>query len=489
MELQGQGQIQQIQIEDYIEIILRRKWFIIIPFILSIIGIISTLTSIPPMYKSTTLILVEPQKVPESYVKPTITIDIGERVNTISQQVMSRTRLESIIKEFNLYPMEKKRLTPEEIVELMRNNIEIGIKEDARRKDLSSFTISYSGNNPETVRNVTSRLASLYIEENLKVREQQAEGTTEFLDGQLQGLKSGLETQEAQNKAFKEQFMGELPSQLETNLRTLDRLQLALQTTNDSLRGAEERKIIIEKQLTDIDPNAIVNTGAGGTVDPLRSRLATLQTELTQLSAIYTDKYPDIIRLKNEISDIEKELQVGKPKEKDHETKSKTQVVRGNTLYNILSNQLMDINSEIKNLKNKQKDITKDITIFQGRVERTPTRELQMSALIRDYENTRLNYQNLLNKKLDAQLSENLEKRQKGEQFKILDPANLPSKPFNSDVKKVVFIGSALGLGIGFGLVFLLEYIDGSFRKPEDVYATLGLPVLTSIPKLEIEGR
>src|SRR3990172_8278453 len=478
----------QVQLEDVIEIIFRRKWFIIIPFLLSIVGTLLALIFIPPVYKSTTLILVEPQKVPEAYVKATITVDINDRVNTITQQVMSRTRLESIIKEFDLYKDAKNKLTSDEVVDLMRGNIEVAVKGGIRNRDSSSFMIAYMGNNPETVMHVTRRLASLFIEENLKVREQQAEGTTEFLDAQLQGLKTVLEDQEGQIKVYKEKFMGELPTQLEANLRTLDRFQLELQATNAALRSAEDRKILLEKQVSEINPNLIVERGGGrvSAVDPRRARLLNLKTELSQFSNVYTDKYPDIIRLKNEITELEKELQVEKTPEKSPEAPVMVRPPGGgdNPLYTTLYNQLIEVSSESKNLKERQKEIAKNITVLEGRVERIPSREQQMAALVRDYENTKANYQNLLNKKLDAQLAENLEKRQKGEQFKVLDPANLPLKPFKPDRNKIILLGLGIGLGSGAGLVFLLEYIDASFRKDEDVYATLGLPVLVSVPRI-----
>lgn len=487
MEIQGQ---RQLQIEDYIEIIFRRKWFIIIPFAASIIGVILALLFVPRSYKSTTMILVEHQKVPESYVTPTVTIDITERLNTITQQVMSRTRLESIINEFGLYKKEKDKVTDEELVELMRENIGLDIKSESKggRDSMSAFSISYIGNDPETVMHVTNRLASLFIEENLKIREQQAEGTTEFLDTQMQSLKTTLEAHEAQIKLFKEKHMGELPSQLETNLRTLDRIQLERQITNDVLRSAEDRKIMIERQLSEIGAVPVNTQGITTGVisnNPQRMRLAALQGELTQLSSIYTDKYPDIIRLKNEISELESQIKMGKGRESESTNSGRIQFSTDNPLYATLSTQLIEVSAEVKNLKEKQKEIARNISILQGRVERIPEREQQMAALMRDYENTRVNYQSLLNKKLDAQLAESLEKRQKGEQFRILDPANLPMKPFKPDPKKIVLIGIALGIGCGAGLVFLLEYIDGSFRKPEDVYTAIGVPVLVSVPRIE----
>jgi len=470
MEIQGQ---KQLLLEDYIEIALRRKWFVIIPFIVSIIGIILALYIVPRSYKSTTMILVEHQKVPESYVNPTVTSDINDRLTTITQQVMSRTRLESIINEFGLYNREKSNISNEELVEMMRGSIEIDIKGGSRGDRTSAFSISYIGSDPETVMHVTNRLASLFIEENLKVREQQAEGTTEFLDSQMQGLKATLETQEAQIKLYKEKYMGELPSQIDATLRTLDRLQLERKIVNDELSSASDRKNMLESQLS--ESNNKEKTTDKTSDDPQIIRLAELKEELARLSISYTDKYPEIGRLKREISEIQSQIKTRKGTESEA------------TYINPLSKQLMNVNKQVVKLKEEQEKIAKQISVLQGRVERIPERELQMTALMRDYENTSNNYQSLLNKKLDAQLAENLEKRQKGEQFKILDPANLPIKPYKPNPKKIFLMGIAIGVGSGVGLVALLETIDASFRKPDDVYAVIGIPVLASIPR--ISGR
>ena len=467
MEIQGP---KQLQLEDYIEIVLRRKWFVIIPFVVSIIGIIVTLLIVPRSYKSTTMILVEHQKVPESYVNPTVTADINERLNTITQQVMSRTRLESIINEFGLYNKEKSNIANEELVGMMRGNIEIDIKGGGRGERTSAFSISYVGSNPETVMHVTNRLASLFIEENLKVREQQAEGTTEFLDSQMQGLKAALETHEMQIKLYKEKYMGELPSQTEATLRTLDRLQMERKIINDELSSAEERKNMIQSQLAETRSQEI--TTEKTIKDPQVRKILELEGELTRLSSSYTDKYPDIVRIKREISEIKAQIKTAKGAEPEENN------------INILSKQLVTVNKEIVKLKEEQENIARRVSVLQGRIERIPARELQIAALMRDYENTNKNYQSLLNKKLDAQLAENLEKRQKGEQFKILDPANLPVKPFKPDPKKIVLMGIVLGAGAGAGLVVLLEVIDASFRKPDDVYAAIGIPVLASLPRI-----
>lgn len=482
MEIQKPG-LQQI--EDYLEIFLRRKWFIIIPVALSIVGILLALIFIPKTYKSSTLILIEHQMIPEFYVTPTVDNDIASRLNTITQQVMSRTRLESIINEFGLYRNVKDKLTNEELVELMRKSITLDVR-SGRSGQGSSFAISYIGGEPETVMHVTNRLASLFIEENLKVREQQVEGTTNFLETELQNLKNSLEIQEMQMKTFKEKYMGELPSQLEANLRTLDRLQLERQMTNEALRSAEDRKIAIERQLSEIGATPVRGATTTGTAlnDPMRVRLAELQAELSQLSSMYTDKYPDIVRVKNEIDEIESKIRTGKGRETAGSGAGRVPSVSDDPRYLTLSAQLTDVNAEVKPLKEKQIELSKNITLFQGRVERIPQREQQISALMRDYENTRQNYQNLLTKRLDARLAESLEKKQKGEQFRILDPANLPVKPFKPNLMMIVFSGLAGGIGSGVGLVLLLEYIDASFRKADDVYAIIGIPVLATVPRI-----
>ncbi|MCC7202277.1 MAG: hypothetical protein IT393_06440 [Nitrospirae bacterium] len=483
MEIQKPG-LQQI--EDYLEIFLRRKWFIIIPVMVSIVGILLALILIPKIYRSSTLILIERQMIPEFYVTPTVDNDIASRLNTITQQVMSRTRLESIINEFGLYSRVKDKLTNEEIVELMRKSITLDVRSGSRGQG-SSFAISYIGSEPETVMHVTNRLASLFIEENLKVREQQVEGTTNFLENELQNLKNSLEIQEMQMKTFKEKYMGELPSQLEANLRTLDRLQMERQMTNETLRVAEDRKITIESQLSEIGA-AQVSRGAAATGtapnDPMRIRLAQLQSELSQLSSTYTEKYPDIVRVKSEIDEIESMIRTGKGRETTGSGAGRNPIVSDDPRYLTLSSQLADVNAEVKTLKEKQLELSRNITLFQARVERIPQREQQISALMRDYENTRQNYQNLLTKRLDARLAESLEKKQKGEQFRILDPASLPIKPFKPNVMMIVFAGLAGGIGGGVGLALLLEYIDASFRKPDDVYTAIGIPVLASVPRI-----
>jgi polysaccharide chain length determinant protein (PEP-CTERM system associated) len=472
-----------MSIQDYWRIAWRRKWSIIIPFFL--ISLASVVWSFlqPKIYRSTTLILVEPQKVPESYVKPTVATSVRDRLNTISQQIMSWTRLEKIIAEFQLYPEARARQAPqEEIIERMRKDIELKVK----GKD--SFTISYQGRDPQTVMRVTNELASLFIQENLKVREQQAEGTTQFLDNQLTKLKKRLEEQEKAVQNYKQRYMGELPQQLDANLRVLEQLQLQLQTNQEALKSAEERRFLLETQLAELGRQNIPITRdllagtapPGGAMAPFNT-LETLKNQLATLQAQYSDKYPDVIRLKKEIEKLEARLQ-GSPTSQG--SNPDRQITSPSPYYTNLKTQIATLALEIGSLQAEKKRLQEQIGIYRAKVENTPKREQELTVLTRDYEITRQNYQSLLNKKLEAQLAEDLERRQKGEQFRILDPANLPQKPFKPNRKKLALIGIMLGLGAGLGLAFFQEYLDHSFWEVEDLKEYTQLPVLAVVPTI-----
>ncbi|MBI5197923.1 MAG: hypothetical protein HZA19_04865, partial [Nitrospirae bacterium] len=374
-------------------------------------------------------------------------------------------RLEAIIREFGLAPQKGDRRTLEDQVDMMRGQIQV----DVRGKD--SFTITYENTNPETAMNITNRLASLFIEENLKVREQQAEGTTQFLDAQLQAVKVTLENQEATLRTFRQQYMGELPSQLDANLRTLDRLQLEFQATHEALSVAEDQQVLLQAA-EEINP-----------ANPLQERLYVMRMELSRLEIEYTDKYPEVARLRNEIAELETQVAQEKRTLESSAAVLSRSPVQGRLSPNTI--RLRTLGPEIENLRSKRTELTQQIKVLQGRVDRTPLREEQLSAIVRDYENTQNNYDSLLEKKLSAQLSENLEKRQKGEQFRILDPANLPDKPSKPVPLNILLMGLAAGLGSGIGLTLLFEQLDSSFRKAEDLHTTTGLPVLAAIPTFQ----
>jgi len=505
-------------INDYIEIILRRIWYIIIPFlaVLIITGLYAYTT--PKEYRASTLILVTPQKVPVDYVRPTVTSTIQDRLQSIGQDIMSRTRLERIIAEFKLYVEEAKSLTPEEIVELMRKNIRVEIKGQE-----GYFTISYVGKDPKVVTMVTNKLSSLFIEENLKLREQQAQGTSEFLAIELNATKTKLEEQESTVTSFKRRFMAELPDQRDTNLRMLAQLQLDHQRISDSLKAAQDRKVIIQKQLSGLEfmnfsePSSSLISSEQPlrpqSKDPYQLELEKLKKYFAEIQLKYTEKHPDFLTTKKRIAELEKRIETSKGEAEDMDVEkveekgiSSSQIARsspksskkgkgggkGDSESNIFNNfskemesQMVATDLEVKRLMEEESRVRAKIGQYQVRVENAPVRELAMAQLSRDYQNTVTNYQNLLRKSQEAQQAENLERRQKGEQFKVIDPARIPEKPFKPDIPKILLFGFLLGIGSGFGVTLFREQMDRSFRDAEDLEATLGFKVLANIPKIE----
>lgn len=423
---------------------------------------------LPKSYLSSTLILVEPQQVPTEYVRATVSGSVEDRLSTIRQQILSRSLLQRIIDEFHLYQDQIGRTPTETIIESMRQKITI---ETVKGKNVDAFTISYIGNDPATTMKVTNALASLFIEENLKIREKRVKGTTTFLGDELQQLKVKLERHEREIGTFKQRHMGALPGQMEANLHTLDRLQLQLQTISTALREAENRRLMIGQMAQD-QSKAAVPPG-GMVIDSRLTQLQMLQNRLITLRAEYTENYPDIAATKQEIEQLESRLQ-GEVSQANGSAAGKPSSLRPPSL-----------DQEVARLQAEQQSLLDQIKLYQERVEETPKREQELAGLMRDYENTKRNYDSLLSKESDAKISENLEKRQKGEQFRVIDPAYFPEKPSSLSLRILLALGVILGVGIGGGLTVIIEYLDTSIKRAEELEAQFGLPVLGVIPKAD----
>lgn len=480
-------------IHTYLDIFLKRIWYFLIPVLLAVTGTIAYLMVTPRWYRSSTLVLVSPQKIPPDYVKATVTSSVAERLQSIAQEIMSRTRLEQIIVELKLYPEKVKSQPMESVVEAMRKDIIIDVPK-GKEKEQNHFSISYIGKDPKLVAAVTGRLASLFIEENLKIREQQAAGTTEFLESELQTAKEKVDKAQAAITAYKRQYINELPENREANLRVLEQLRLQDQKILEAIKAAEDRKLLLQNQLANMpyaggaalegsSPSSIQTGGQ----PPLILQLSKLKALLEDLQARYTDNHPDIQMTKKKIAELEKIIGTGgagddKGGRKDPVTE------QYHYFQETRKTQLALIDREINRLKKEEEKTRAMIAQYQGRIDNTPMRELALSSMLREFGNLNDTYQTLLKKNTEAQQAENLERRQKGEQFRIIDPARIPEKPFKPDVFKVSLIGLVLGLGSGLGLVFVREQLDHSFRDAEDVETTLGLKVLANIPKIEQEA-
>ncbi|MBM4279003.1 MAG: hypothetical protein FJ130_14175 [Deltaproteobacteria bacterium] len=513
-------------IHDYVAIGLRRKWYIVIPLVVCALGSFGVYKYLPKIYQATTLILVQPQAIPESYVQSTITDSVANRLNTISQEILSRTRLEKVIQEFNLYADLRNKLPLEEVIETMRKAINVKVQEprrDRRDQTTNSFSISYEGEEPRTVMMVTNKLASLFIEENLKVRESRAEGTSQFLSKELMTMEDQLKKKEQDIRNFKERNMGQLPQQLDANLRTLERLQQQIKTTSESIRAAEDRSIVIQSQMELLKKREPVQTTREVRRDPVTGRetllpqrfpedplvtqLNTLKNELSNALSRYKETHPDVINLKTRIANLEPKVKaILEKQEAEREEQLRNTMARRDgvvveslpppvpdpetqRLFTQYTEQYNASALEAKRLREEEKDLKQQVAFYQRRIEDTPRREQELILLTRDYDLMKTNYQSLLDKKIQAQMSENLERKQQGEQFKILDPARIPEKPIKPDRNKILLIGTFIGLGLGFGLSWFRDSLDRSFHSVSEIEGYLELPVLATIPNLNEEKK
>jgi polysaccharide chain length determinant protein (PEP-CTERM system associated) len=460
--------------EFLLELAVRRRWLILIPFCMAIIGGIYYAIVTPRVYEAKTLILVEGQRVPENYVQSIVTAETSSRINTISQQILSRTNLEEVVQGFSLFTgSEYNNLYMEDKVAYLRENISVNVISD-RRSQTEAFEISFKGKDPEKVMQVVNGLAGSFIDENLKVRESQAIGTSSFLASELSAMRIRLEQVEENIKNYRETNMGELPEQLETNLRILESLQDELSDRKQSVREAKLLLSELTNQYAIRQPSVVV-IGEGQGIQERGATIEELYSELESLQSRYTGKHPDIIRLKKQIDEMETNQ---KPVAGSSELTSTMRIPRE------IRARVAEVQLELQLAENEIENIESQIEIYQKRIENTPKKEQELLGLRRDYQNIRASYESLLNRKLEAEIAVNMERKQKGEQFRIVDHARLPERPIEPNLKKIFLLVLAAGLGLGGGLAFLMESMNSSLRNPDDIENSYGLPVLVEVPKI-----
>jgi len=454
-----------------LDIVKRRRWVILVPLSIALVTGIFLAITLPRVYEAKTLILVESQRVPQNYVQSIVTEDTAQRINTISQQILSRTNLEKVIKDFNLFPgSENTRFFMEDMVENLRKRISVSVITDQRRQT-EAFSISYKDKEPELVMRVANALAAYFIDANLKVRESQAIGTSVFLEAELEAMRGKLEQFEENIKNYRKTNMGELPEQLETNLRILERLQADLGNRQQNLREAKIRSAELNNQAANRELS-VVAIGPGQRPGEGPASLEQLRAQLESAQSRYTEKHPDIQRLKKQIAELE-------AKSSDQDTSSISTRIPAE-----LRRQMADVQREIQMAETEIDNLRGQIAEYQKRVENIPKREQELLSLNRDYQNIKTTYESLTSRKLEADIAVNMERKQKGEQFRIVDPAKLPERPIEPNLQKVFLLAVALGLGAGAVLAFLLEFAKPSFRSPTDIESQYGLPVLVTIPRL-----
>jgi polysaccharide chain length determinant protein (PEP-CTERM system associated) len=447
-----------------------------IAVVLTTVG--SVVLSLPNVYHATATIQVERQQVPEAFVQSTVTSEVKSRLQTITKQILSPDRLQDLIHRFDLYPDLRQQMPLDRVITRMQQDIQLEQQSSSPRRGTTTtaFTISYRSGEPQKVAQVANVLASFYIEENVKVREQATSGTSQFLQTQLEELRQQLEQQEQRLSQFKERYIGELPEQLNANLATLERLNLQLRLNSDEQARARERQLVLSKQQREIEDAGRLDPATQET--PLM-RLTRLRQELLTMQTRYGDKHPRIIRLKAEIAAVEQQLVPlpGKKQQPDVAIVAAPQVIQ-------LQKEISAIEVELKTLKVEEQHLLQSIAFYQQRVENTPRREQELKVLARDYDTAQQLYQSLLKRQAEARLAENMEQSQQGEQFRLLEQAKPPSQPAAPNRVQLGLLGLLLALGLATGVVLLVERLDTSFHAVEELRAFSPVPVLLSLPRI-----
>ncbi len=484
---------QPLNIACYLDILSRRRWYIIIPFCLvMMIGMFVT-TRLPKLYTATTLILIQPQTIPTDYVRPLVTTGIETRIGNISQEIKSRSNLENIINHFRLFAEpEYANMHMEVKITSLRDRIMVDIfKGRQSYASAEAFSVSFKGENPEIVADITNYIAEKFINENTQLREQEGLGTSNFIEDQLNTVRVELEKLEQQLKIFRETHMGGLPEQLDANLRTLDRLQEEHNQKQETLREARKMLVLLNEQIIQTENfqqfPSYSSTGSRVSENDPYVRLQNMKQELEDLKSRYTEFHPDVVKLKVMINSFEEKI-IDNKDNKDAKTASSEKTENINIVHveriSSLNQQRNATRFEIEKLESDIQNLTSQTAHYQKLLDETPKRELELISLSRDYQNMKENYASLLEKKLQANLAVNLETTKKSEQFRIIDHAGIPYKPSEPDMKKLFMLILFAGLGLGGGLVFVLEFFDSSVKNVKDLESELDVPVLSSIPRI-----
>ena len=465
--------------QDYLTILKRRWWIIAIPAILFPIVAFGISYLVQPEYISQTLVLVEQQKVPESYVKAVVTEDLNGRLATMREQILSRSRLQPIIERFNLFANSK--MSMDDRIDLTRKNIGIAPiqSEIARTNGLPGFYISFKASDPRTAQLVCGEIQSLFVSENLSDRAASAAGTTDFLKGQLADAKAKLDEQDEKLRKFQQQYVGKLPGAESSNINMLTTLNTQLDASTQALARMEQEKSYAESILTMQQQNQITQTSEHGGPAPQvqQAELQELLNQEADLTARYTDDYPDVVSVRRKIKELRQKI--AETPATTAATPSPTTPKPTDSLgIQQLRAQSRAMDQGIAQKKRDQAAIQAQLHLYQERVASTPEVEEEYKAITRDNQTAQAFYDDLLNKIQTATMAANLEKRQQGEQFRVMDEPNLPEAP--ASPKRPVYIGGgvAAGLLLGLFVVGLLEYMDTALRSERDIWAFTKLPTL-----------
>ena len=446
---------------------------ILIVLVVVFVGSAAYIERMPDVYRAQTQILVNPQRVSDKYVSSVVSMGANERLNTLSQQILSSSRLEKILLDFGLFPQFRGKVSREDLIERMRKNIGIELKHNS--DGLSAFTLSYTGDSAQEVAAVANKLADSFITWNLHDREQEAQGTTAFLANELTTTKSQLDSLEEKLRVYKMGHLGELPDQLQANMQTLSRLQVELQANSEAQSRLDHEALLTSTIASEVTPHS--QGVAPSTRQRLINERQTAQAELSEMRKHYTDSFPDVIQKQAEIQALNERIAATPDVDA-------TAIVSDSQPTS--NPQLQLIRRDRARLVNEQRNIQMEISRYQSRVDSAPVREQEIAQLLRDYDTARDHYRSLLEKNYSAQMAAQLEHQQQGGSFTMLDYARVPDAPVGPKRLPLILGAFFMALIAGMGTAFVCEMMDSTVKSELELRDCLpGIPLLGITPCME----
>ena len=485
----------QPDLQRYLDVARRRYLYLLIPFFLGWIAVWGGSWLLPAKYQSTTQILIEEPTMPENYVEPNVNWNLQDRLSSITQQILSRTRLLAIIDKLHLYSGPQDAASQDARIDQMTKDISIDLVHDTRNQNIIAFKVSYASADPQTAQAVTTELTNLFIEENLKVRQRESEGTTKFISDQLEEARQRLAEQEAKVRAYESGHEGVLPSQQTSNLAILNGYQNQLQNEQDSLGQAKQQRVYLQAV---IDQNraargALRADGTPTGLAEVNQQLDKLRAELVDMSSRYTDEYPDVVKLKEQIARTEKlrdqimaapKKTVEDPSAASSAATSELDGLGPNSPIAQLQAQLKANQLEISNHEHRIDDLQQRIGEYQTRLNSAPATEEELTDLTRGYDQSKADYDELLKKKNESEMATSMELLKQGERFTVLDPPSLPVKPTFPNHLKLCAVGIGVGLVLGVLVAGGFEFADDRLHSEKELKSLLPMAILSEIPEV-----
>jgi protein tyrosine kinase modulator len=482
----------ELKLEDYLAILRRRRWLLILPAILGAVVGYALSLALPARYTSHTVVLVESPTVPDSYVKPVVSEDLNQRLASMQEQILSRTRLQHLVEEFGMYKEDVNKVPMEVLVAQLQKSITVkplNPTQGTQPTGLPGFNVDVTLGAPWLAQRVCTEITSIFMEQSLRLREQQAEDTTQFLGAQLQEAKNKLDEQDAKLADFQSRYVGDLPENEQNNLTLLMGLSPQLEAGTQALNQAREEKAFVESMLNQ-QVAAWESSQKGQNPETLEQQIAKEQEQLVSLRGRYTDEHPDVAKLKMEIAELQKRIQeTATKRQKDpSEQPAKASSIEPLELQQLRA-QLHQAELAVSQKQNEQAHLQQQLNKLQGRLQLSPKIQQEFKYLTRDYQTALEFYNDLLKKRNESQMATELEHRQQGEQFRVLDAPSFPERPSFPNRPLFGFGGLGAGLLLGVGLVQLSELRDKSMRSKQDIETYLRLPTLAQISLMEPGAR